>query len=82
VAGVFDLAGGAGAAFTRGETIDPALTARVSAGVRGPSFGVSVNADLMRIYDIALSEQRTDGWIVGASLGLHWGGHSGATHRA
>ena len=80
VAGVFDLAGGAGAAFTRGETIDPALMMRASAGVRfgGPSFGASVNADLLRIYDFALSEQRTDGWILGASIGLHWGGHGGA----
>jgi hypothetical protein len=80
VVGVFDLAGGAGAAFTRGETVDPALMARASAGVRfgGPSFGASVNADLLRIYDFALSEQRSDGWILGASIGLHWGGHSGA----
>jgi hypothetical protein len=80
VAGVFDLAGGAGAAFTRGETIDPAAMARASAGVRfgGPSFGASVNADLMRMFDFALSQQRTDGWILGISAGLHWGGHSGA----
>ena len=80
VAGVFDLATGAGAAFTRGGSIDPAAIVRGSAGVRfgGPSFGASINADLIRIFDFALNEQRTDGWILGLSGGLHWGGHSGA----
>jgi hypothetical protein len=80
VAGVFDLAGGAGAAFTRGGSIDPAALVRGSAGVRfgGPTAGVSVNADLMRMFDFALAQQRTDGWILGVSVGLHWGGHSGA----
>ena len=80
VAGVFDLAAGAGAAFTRGGSVDPAAMVRGSAGVRlgGPSFGVSVNADLMRIFDFALTQQRTDGWILGVSAGLHWGGDSGS----
>jgi hypothetical protein len=80
VAGVFDLAAGAGAAWTRSGSVDPAAMVRGSAGVRfgGPSFGASVNADLMRIFDFALENQRTDGWILGLSGGLHWGGHSGA----
>ena len=80
VAGVFDLAAGAGAAWTRSGSVDPAAMVRGSAGVRfgGPSFGGSVNADLMRIFDFALASQRTDGWILGLSGGLHWGGHSGA----
>lgn len=80
VTGVFDLAGGAGAAFTRSGSIDPAAMVRGSAGVRigGPSFAVSANADLMRIFDFALTQQRSDGWILGVSAGLHWGGHSGA----
>jgi hypothetical protein len=53
---------------------------RASAGLRfgGPEFGASVNADLGRIFDFALREQRTDGWILGFSAGLHWGGHTGA----
>ena len=61
-------------------SVDPAAMVRGSAGVRfgGPSFGGSVNADLMRIFDFALENQRTDGWILGLSGGLHWGGHSGA----
>ena len=80
VTGVFDLAAGAGAVFTRGGPVDVGALVRGSAGIRigGPEFGVSVNADLARIFDFALSQQRTDGWIVGLSAGLHWGGHSGA----
>lgn len=80
VAGIFDLGVGAGAAWTRGGSVDPAAMFRASAGLRffGPGFGVSVNADLLRIYDFALSEQRTDGWIFGLSAGVHWGGHSGS----
>lgn len=80
VAGVFDLAAGAGAVWTRGGSVDPGALLRASAGVRfgGPEFGASVNADLGRIFDFALSQQRTDGWILGLSAGLHWGGHSGA----
>ena len=80
VAGVFDLAAGAGAVWTRGGSVDPGALLRASAGVRfgGPEFGASINADLGRMFDFALSEQRTDGWILGLSAGLHWGGHSGA----
>jgi hypothetical protein len=80
VAGVFDLAAGAGAVWTRGGSVDPGAMVRASAGVRfgGPEFGASLNADMARIFDFALREQRTDGWILGFSAGLHWGGHSGA----
>jgi hypothetical protein len=80
VAGVFDLAAGAGAVWTRGGSVDPGAMVRASAGLRfgGPEFGASVNADLGRIFDFALREQRTDGWILGFSAGLHWGGHTGA----
>jgi hypothetical protein len=80
VAGVFDLGAGVGSVFRRDEAVDVGALVRASAGIRfgAPDLGVSVNTDLMRIFDFALEEQRTDGWIVGLSVQGHWGGHSGA----
>lgn len=80
VAGVFDLGAGAGAIFRRDETVDAGALVRASAGIRfgGPGFGGRVSADLSRLFDFALQNQREDGWILGGFLGLHWGGRSGA----
>jgi hypothetical protein len=80
VAGVFDLGAGVGSVFRRNETASVGSLVRGSAGLRvgTESAGGSINLDLMRMFDFALSEQRADGWIIGLSLQGHWGGHSGA----
>jgi hypothetical protein len=80
VAAVFDFAGGGGARWTRGGDVEGAMHLRTSAGVRfgTPSIGGSVSADLTRMFVFGRDNRIDDGWILGGSLGLHFGGHSGA----
>ena len=79
VTDVFDLGAGVGSIIRRDETVDFGALVRASAGIRFGSPDVSVNADLMRMFNFALSEQRTDGWIGGLSLQGHRVGHSGSS---
>lgn len=81
VTGVFDLSGGVGARFTRGTGADAAAHARISAGLRigTASAGVSLGADLQRVFDFATTTRADEGWILGGFVSGHWGGHSGQT---
>jgi len=78
---ILDVAGGGGPYVDVAGNVDPALAARLGAGVRvgGPSAGFGVSADVMRLFHFdssGLVGTSADDWLGGLVVSGHWGGTS------
>jgi hypothetical protein len=76
---VFETAGAAGVYVRQDLTIDPALAARLSVGLRygRPDAGISINAELQRVFNLVRADPRLEqDWFFGLNVTGHWGGTS------